>query len=107
MGPKQRSYFPVEHHLKDWREFRRMTQPVLAEKADTDKSVISLLENGGMQMTDTWARKLAKPLRTTAGFLIDYHPDDLPTDILDAAWGVSEEQKPQVIEILKTFKKRA
>lgn len=101
-----RSYFPVEHHLKEWREFRNMTQAQLADAVETDKSVISLLENGGMQMTDSWARRLAKPLRTTAGFLIDYGPDELPTDILDAARAVSVEHRPQVIEILKAFRRR-
>lgn len=97
----------VLHFLKEWREFRRLTQEQLAELADTDKSVISLLESGSRGLSDKWARRLAPHLGTTPGFLLDHDPNDLDTAFLEAALGVSRESRAQVMEILKTFKRGA
>jgi transcriptional regulator with XRE-family HTH domain len=104
-GPRRSKEKP-QHYLKEWREFRHLTQQQLADAVGTDKSVISLLENGGMGMTDKWARKLAEPLRTRAGILIDHDPNDLPTDILDIWTSIPDEAKPQAQSILETFKKQ-
>lgn len=94
------------HHLKEWREFRKLTQQQLADAVDTDKSVISLIENGGMGLTDKWARRFATPLRTRAGLIIDYDPNDLPTSILEIWANIPEEARPQAETILKTFFQR-
>jgi len=93
------------HFLREWREFRRMTQEQLAAAVETDKSVISLLESGSRGLSDKWARRLAPALGTTAGFLLDYDPNDLDTAFIEAALSVAKEDRPQALKILETFRR--
>lgn len=67
---------PQLHYLRQWREFRRMTQEQLADAVGTSKAVISLLESENRGLSDKWAHRLAKPLRTTPGALFDYDPQE-------------------------------
>lgn len=92
------------HYLREWREFRRMTQEQLAAAVDTDKSVISLLESGGRGMSDKWARRLAPALGTTPGFLLDHDPENLDTAFIEAALSVPIKDREQALKILQTFK---
>lgn len=106
MGKKKRKSEQPLHFLKEWREFRSLTQEQLASEVGTDKSVISLLESGGRGLSDKWARRLAGPLRTSAGMILDHDPNRLPTSILEI-WGeVPEDQKDQARAVLETFRKR-
>lgn len=94
------------HYLKEWREFRQMTQEQLAEHVDTSKGVISLLENFGRSLSDKWARRLAKPLKVQPGWLLDYDPNNIPTDVMDLWAAIPDEDKPQAQSILETFTKK-
>lgn len=96
-----------QNNLRAWREIRRMTQEQLASAIDppTTGAVISLLESGDRQLSPKWLRKLAPALGTTPGFLLDHSPADLDAAYLDAAMSVPPGDRPQVLEILKTFKR--
>ncbi len=91
------------HHLRAWREYRRLTQEQLAERVGTTKAVISLLERHERSLSDKWARRLAPALNTTAGFLFDHDPADLPTDVLEVWAAIPEAQKEQAMAVLQTF----
>lgn len=93
------------HFLREWREFRRMTQQQLADAVDTDKSVISLLESGGRGLSDKWARRLAPALHTTPGYLLDHDPEDLPTSILDIWADIPEENRDMAVRALEIFRR--
>lgn len=95
------------HYLKEWRKFRRLTQEELAEAAETDKSVISLIENEKRGLSDEWAHKLAPILGTTPGFLYDHDPNNLDTELIDAVRRVPRESRDQALAILATFRKGA
>lgn len=95
------------NHLKAWREFRRLTQEQLAEAVGTSAGVISLLESGERGLSPKWLRKLAPALQTTPGHLLDHDPNTVQTSILDIWNNVPEEAKPQALDILKTFQRRA
>lgn len=95
------------NNLRAWRELRQMTQLQLAAAVDTKSSVISELESGRIALSAKWLARLAPALGTTPGFLLDYDPRDLDTSFLEAALNVSKENRAQVLEILKTFKKGA
>lgn len=97
----------LSNHLRAWREFRQMTQEELAEKAGTTASVISLLESGQRRLSLKWLYKLAPPLRTSPGFIVDHQPEDLPSDILDVWANIPEQAQPQALEVLKAFRKTA
>lgn len=103
------------HYLKEWREFRRLTQEALADAVETTKGTISLLEKGAnprsggvraQSLSDKWARRLAIPLKTTAGMLFDHDPNSLPTDILEIWTSIPDEVKPQAKIILETFRRK-
>lgn len=50
------------NRLKDIREARDLTQAQIAEMVGTAPATISRLESGAMQMTEVWARRIAKAL---------------------------------------------
>jgi transcriptional regulator with XRE-family HTH domain len=98
---------PEPNHLKAWREFRQLTQEQLASRLDppTTGSVISLLEAGERKLSPKWLRRLAPALHTTAGYLLEYDPNELPTAILDVWADIPEERRDQALKVLETFRK--
>jgi len=97
---------PIRNHLRAWRESKRMTQEQLAEAVGTTGAVISLLESGARQLSQKWLMRLAPVLGTTAGHLLDHHPDDMPETLIGAVMDVAPEHRAQVITILKTFARK-
>jgi transcriptional regulator with XRE-family HTH domain len=102
--PRQ-STKPAVNNLRAWREYRRLSQDQLAEKVGTKGNVIGHLESGERGLSDKWLRRLAPALGTTPGFLLDHSPTDLDAAYIDAAMSVGPEDRPQVLEILKTFRR--
>lgn len=92
------------NHLKAWREYRKLTQEQLADAVGTTKAVISLLESGDRQLSSKWLRKLAPAMNTRPGFLLDFDPDDVDGELLEATLSVPEKDKVQALQILKTFR---
>jgi transcriptional regulator with XRE-family HTH domain len=92
------------NHLRAWREFRRLSQAALAERVGTADNVISTLESGDRRLSDKWLKKLAVALDTTPGYLLDYDPNDIDTELIRAAQEVARGNREQVLQILRTFK---
>jgi transcriptional regulator with XRE-family HTH domain len=97
------------NHLKAWRKHRKLTQQQLADAIEppTTKQVIQAIESGARGLSDKWLRRLAPALGTTPGFLLDHHPDDLPTAFLDIWADVPEERKAEAEQMLRIFTKKA
>lgn len=97
------------HYLREWREFREMTQEQLAAavKPPTKASVISLLETGDRDLKNKWLERLAPALRTRKGFILDMNPLEADTRILDLIEDMAPDDKEQALAILKTFKSKA
>lgn len=93
------------HYLKEWREFRKLTQEQLADLVRTDKSVISLLESEGRGLSAKWAHRLAAALKINPGWLLDYNPFEMSGDIIEIWSTIPESSKVQAREILQTFRK--
>lgn len=93
--------FREHNHLQAWRLFRGLTQADLAEKVGTTASVISLLENGDRTLSAKWLRKLAVPLGTSPGFLLDHHPNDLPTDVVEIWSQLPEHDRAYALRMLQ------
>jgi transcriptional regulator with XRE-family HTH domain len=90
--------------LKAWREHRKMTLAELAEEVGTTHSVIWLLESGERKLSPKWLYRLGAALKISPGWLLDHHPDDLPSDILEL-WGqIPEAQHQTVRDVLMAFK---
>lgn len=95
---------PSVNHLRAWREFRGLTQAQLAELVDTTDNVISMLESGERQLSSKWLMRLAPVLKTRAGFLLEFAPEDADLSILEAIVDVPENRKAEALQILKVFK---
>lgn len=94
------------NHLRAWRKLRGLTQEQLAEAVGTTKAVIGNLENGERGLSSKWLKLLAPALGTRPGFLLDYAPSELPTDILDLWARVPMEQRQLAREVLERFARR-
>jgi transcriptional regulator with XRE-family HTH domain len=95
------------HYLREWREHRKMTQEQLALAIGTNASVISLLEDGKRRLSDKWLNRLAPALKTSRGAILDHDPDKVSTSILEIWDAIPDSAKPQAIDILQTFRKKA
>lgn len=91
------------HFLKEWREFTKISQDELADRVNTTKGVISLLENGHRGLSDKWAYKLADALNIRAGWLLDFDPGEVPTDILRTWLDIKDGDRPQALRVLRSF----
>src|SRR4051812_23834642 len=95
------------HYLREWREYRKMTQEQLAGVIGTNASVISLLEDGKRRLSDKWLNRLAPALKTSRGAILDYDPNTVATSILELWAAIPESAKAQALDILQTFRKKA
>ena len=91
--------------LRDWRDYRKLTQEELAAAVRTSASVISMLETGDRQLNAKWLRKLAPVLGTSPGFLLDHNPYELNSDILEIWNRAAPEQQEQIIALAETVVK--
>lgn len=98
---------PNANFLGAWRRHRRLTQEQLAEMVETTGGVISTLESGKRKLSPKWLRRLAPVLGTTPGFLLDFHPDELPTDVLDVWNAIPDDRREQALAVLRTFAEAA
>jgi transcriptional regulator with XRE-family HTH domain len=91
------------NHLRAWREFRRLSQQQLGEAVGTAGNVIGALESGERGLSDKWLRKLAPALGTTPGFLLDYHPEDIDGELLNAVRDLPEERRKDALTMLRVL----
>lgn len=104
MGKKRKH---TQHFLREWREYRLMTQEQLADRLGTTKGVISLLESGERGLSDKWLRRLGAALDVRPGWILDYTPETLNTSVLEV-WGeIPNDMHDQAIKVLQTFMKKA
>lgn len=93
------------HFLREWREFRHMTQDELAAAVGTSKSVISDMERNKLQLSPKWARRFAPILQTQPGYIIDHDPADLDTDIIDIWAHIPDADKATARRVLESFRR--
>lgn len=91
------------NYLRQWREYRKMSQEQLAERVGTTKAVISLLENEKRPLSSKWLRKLAEALDTQPGHILDHDPNELPADVFDIWSRIAKQDRAQAARILRTF----
>lgn len=89
-GPEHKLTF-----LKQWREYRRLTQPALAELVGWSVGNVSQMERGLQGYSDEGLALLAKALKCTPGQILDVNPlDD------NAIWSLWVRAKPRQRETL-------
>jgi transcriptional regulator with XRE-family HTH domain len=94
------------NHLRAWRLFRNLTLEELADEVGTSSNMIGYLETGERGLSAKWLRRLAKPLKTTPGHLLEHDPATLPNDIVEIWMSANEEQRAQLSDIAQALVKR-
>lgn len=89
------------NNLKAWREFREMSQAALAEAVGTNANMIGYLESGERGLSAKWLRRLAPPLRTTPGMLLDHDPFLLDRDLIEIWVEASVDQRKTLAQLAK------
>jgi transcriptional regulator with XRE-family HTH domain len=98
--------FPNENFVGAWRDRRGLTQAKLAEKIGTTGSVVSLLEAGHRQLSPKWLRRISAALEVPVGYLLEHHPDDVPTDLLEIWAEVPKAKREDALNILRSLSGR-
>jgi transcriptional regulator with XRE-family HTH domain len=104
-GESQADEESAPNLLRAWREFRNMTVADLAKKTGTTVQIINDLESGQIELSEKWLGRLADPLSTTRGRLLDINPYEKDTSLFDAVEEIPAERRGQALEILKTFRR--
>lgn len=95
--PQQQRIF-----LKEWREYRNLTQEQLAERMDISRVMISKIERGLNPYNQAFLENAAHALMCEPADLLVRDPSQP-----DAIWSIWSQIKPQdrprAIAILKTF----
>ncbi len=104
MTPKRRT----PHYIREWREFRGMTQDALAEEIGMTKASISRVENHKQPYSQVMLESIARALNTTAADLIGHDPraDDPMRPLWDIADSDQRLQIAAVAEALLKFRVR-
>ena len=97
-NPKRRR----PHFIRQWRQFRGLTQEKLADRLNTTKANISRIESLKQGYTQDFLEACADALLTDSASLIMRDPTDP-----EGMWSIWDQAKPaerrQIIEIAKTL----
>lgn len=92
--------------IKEWRQFRRLTQQQLGDAIDKDASQISNIESGRSNYTQETLEAIADALDCEPADLLVRHPQDP-----DGIWAVWDQAKAQerrtIVELARTILKTA
>lgn len=91
-------------YIKQWREYRDLTQDDLAERLETSKASISRIESGVQAYTQDFLEACAEALRTDPASLLMRDPTD--DEAVWSLWDKAKMGERQMIEqIVRTVVK--
>jgi transcriptional regulator with XRE-family HTH domain len=82
--------------IKQWREYRELTQDQLAERLETSKASISRIESGQQAYTQDFLEACAEALRTDPASLLMRDPTD--EEAVWSLWDKAKVGERQMIE---------
>jgi transcriptional regulator with XRE-family HTH domain len=88
--PRRRTF------IKQWREYRELTQDQLAERLETSKASISRIESGQQAYTQDFLEACAEALRTDPASLLMRDPTD--DEAVWSLWDKAKIGERQMIE---------
>jgi|GEM_PF-6514523 len=96
----------LPHYLGQWRKRARprVTGEQMAEALNVSKSTISEYENYRHEISIKQLHRAADFLGIPVGYLIQYHPDNVPADILEMWAAVPEERKAEARRYLQIIR---
>lgn len=96
--------FRPHWHVREWRDFRGLTQEQLAERSDMTKSMISEIESGKKRLHDDHVAALSFALGIEPSDLLRNPNAPSPSDLLR---GASPDQERQIREFADFVLKRS
>lgn len=94
------------NYLRAWRVKRGLTQEQLAKEVGTSTNMIQYLESGERGLSAKWLRRLAPPLKTTPGMLLETDPASVDIEIHDIwALKLDQDQRRQLKAIAEALVK--
>ena len=78
-------------YIKEWREYRQLSQEALGERLDTSGSMISRIENNETPYTQDTLEAIAEALMTDPASLLMRLP---PKDGEETIWSIWDQAKP-------------
>jgi transcriptional regulator with XRE-family HTH domain len=87
------------HYVKQWREYRELTQEQLAERVGKSRGLISQIESGTTDLTEEMIYALAEAFNHTPGDVFRVNPlkEGVVVDITDALRGESPDLQAQAL----------
>jgi transcriptional regulator with XRE-family HTH domain len=93
------------NYLKQWREYRKLSQGELAKRVDTNANMILYLETGERGLSAKWLRRLSVALDTTPGMILSHDPTELDSDIIDIWSHADKRTRQQIGSLVKAIVK--
>lgn len=90
--------------IKQWRDFREMTQEQLADKTDMSPGNISLIERGLQNYTQETLESIAGALKCEPADLLTRDPGD-PSGLWPVWDSADPDQRKMIVDIVKTVVK--
>lgn len=91
------------NHLRAWMRFRKVKGAALAEALGITPGMVSDLANSKRALSAKWLRRLAPPLTTTPGLLLDHDPYDLDSDLIEIWVSAGLRERRQISETAKAI----
>jgi transcriptional regulator with XRE-family HTH domain len=92
-------------YLRDWREYRQLTQEQAAERLNISRTLLSKIENAKSPYTQGFMEAAAEAYRCEVADLIMRDPTSPVWSIYDTLRALPREQQAHVEEIVKTFRR--
>lgn len=92
-------------HLREWREYRGLTQEQAAERLNVSRTLLSKIENAKSPYTQGFMEAASEAYNCEVADLIMRDPHSPIWSIYDTLRSLPKPVQEQVSEIVKTFKK--
>jgi len=91
------------NHLGAWMRYRKIKGADLAKELGITPGMVSDLVNSNRALSAKWLRRLAPPLRTTPGMLLDHDPTMLDSDIIEIWIEASSDQRKTLSDLARVI----
>lgn len=92
-------------HLREWREYRGLTQKQAAERLNVSRTLLSKIENAKSPYTQGFMEAAADAYRCDVADLIMRDPTSPIWSIYDTLRNLPADQQAHIEAIVKTFRK--
>lgn len=99
---RERTSASPGHYIREWRNFRGMTQDEIAEKLQINKGLISKIERGVRRYNQDFLEQVAAVLKCRAFELIAGPPDE-DRDILQHYLALGKDKRRDAVRLLSAL----